>query len=124
MILAVRGVDQRGLVIGLVLDALQLQAVEIHAGDIAGLKAVAADGELLVEIVQVLLAPGSAGLGLQGLDESAAQSEEHGALQVRLLRFGDGGGFLRAFEAQFPLVLALVQIVEGDVRAAGIRKGR
>ena len=108
------GVDQRVLVIALVLGALHLHAVEIHAGDIAGLEAAAEDAELLIEIIQVLLGLDQELLGLQGLDEGAAQSEEHGAFQVELLRLGDGGGFLRAFEAQFALVPALVQIVEGD----------
>ncbi len=107
------GVDQRVLIIALVLGALQQHAVEIHAGDIAGLEAAAEDAELLVVIIQVLLRLDQELLGLQGLDEGAAQGEEHGAFQVELLRLGDGGGFLRAFEAQFPLVLALVQIVEG-----------
>ncbi len=65
------GVDQRALVIAFVLDSLQQHAVEIHAGDIAGLKTAAEDGELLVVVVQVLLRLQQQLLGLQGLHEGA-----------------------------------------------------
>ena len=116
------GVDQRVLVIALVLGALHLHAVEIHAGDIAGLEAAAEDGELLIEIIQVLLGLDQELLGLQGLDEGAAQSEEHGAFQVELLRLGNGGGFLRAFEAQFPLVPRARADNRRRRRAAGIQR--
>ena len=104
----------RGLQVGFVLDALQLDAVQIHPRDVAGLKTVAADGQLLFEVVQVLLGQRQQRLGLERLHESVAQVEQQSALQVRLLRLGDGGALLGALQAQFALVLPLVQIAEGD----------
>jgi hypothetical protein len=65
-------------------------------------------------IIQVRLRLQEQLLRLQRLYKGGVQGEEHGAFQVQLLRLGDAGGLLRALEAQFPLVLALVQIIHAD----------
>ena len=118
-------IDLRRLQIGFVLHPLQLQAVQIHLRDVAHLEAVAADGQLLVEVLQVVLGQRQHGLRLQGLYEGVAQAEQQRAYQVGLLRLADGGGFLGALPPQFALVLALVQIADGghgeQVAAAAVR---
>jgi hypothetical protein len=48
-------IDQRRLQFRLILHALQLDAVQIDLGDIAGMKAVAADLDDLVVVLQIVL---------------------------------------------------------------------
>ncbi len=105
-------VDLRRLVVGFVLHALQLQALQVQLGDIAGGQAIAGDGQFAVEVVQVVLGQRQNGLGLQGGDEGAPQSEDQRADEVGLLRDVDGGSFLGAVAAQFAFVIALAQIVQ------------
>ena len=105
-------IDLRGGVVGLVLDALQFHALQIHLRDVAGAVAVARDAELPVEVVQVLFGHNLHRFRLENLDEGGAQREQHGALQIGLLQFGDRGCLLRAFEAQFALVGAFMQVSE------------
>ncbi len=62
------------------------------------------------------LAFASSALACKVWHESAAQVEKQRAFQVQLLRFRDGGALLRALQAQFPLVLAFVQVVEREQR--------
>src|ERR1019366_9119513 len=107
-------VGQRALVIALVLHPLQEHAVQVHARNAAGLQPAAEDRQLLVVVIQVRLRLQEQLLRLQSLYKGRAQGEEHGAFQVQLLRLGDAGGLLRALQPQFPLVLALVQIVHAD----------
>ena len=109
----------RGLDVGFELNALQLQAVQVHAGDVAGLETVAAHGQQAVVVGQALAGHCQHRLGLERRDEGAAQVEEQVALLVGQLRDGHGGALLRAFQAQFALVCPLVQIVGGDVRKGG-----
>ena len=51
-------VDDGGLVVGFVLRSLEDEAVEIDAGDVAGLEALTIDGQLLVEVIEVVLRGG------------------------------------------------------------------
>ncbi len=75
-----------------------------------------------MKIVEVVFGVVEEGLGLERLDESAAQGEQESTFQVLLLRRIDGGVVAGAFEAQFALMLALVEIAEGD-QGKGILKG-
>ena len=45
-------------------------------------------------------------------DKRGAQSEDHVAFQVFVLGLGDARTFLRALQAQFALVFALMQVTE------------
>jgi hypothetical protein len=105
-------VHLRGLQIGLVLHALQLQPVQVHSRDVAGFVAVLADSKLVIEVSQIILGQVAHGLGLQSLHECAAQIEEQSAFLVRQLRLRDSGGLLCALQTQFPLVLAFVQVAD------------
>ncbi len=105
-------IHHRRFVIGLILRQLQLDAVQVHTRDVAGFVALAANAELFAEVFQIVLGQRQHLFRLQGLYKSGAQREQQGALQVRLLRHGDGGALLRAFQAQLALVLPLVQVIE------------
>jgi len=75
------------------LRALQDQPVQIHARNVAGLETRAVNRQLFLEVIQVLLGTLEQSLGLQSLDEGAAQSKKQRAFQIQLLRFRDGGAF-------------------------------
>ena len=96
----------------LVLHAQQLDAVEIDLGQVAGVEAVAADLDDLVVVVQVGFGQIQHGFGLESLHKGGAQVEDHVAFEVLVLGLGDLGAFLGAFQAQFALVIALVQVAE------------
>src|SRR5579859_1918077 len=68
-------VDQRSLQIGLVLQALEFEAVQVDARKVSGLEAVAADFQDLVVIVEIVLGETEYGLGLEHSYKSAAQVE-------------------------------------------------
>ena len=82
-------VDQGSLHVGFELDALQLQAVEVHLGDIAGLVAVAADSEHAVVELQAFARDRQHGFLLEHLDEGAAQVEKQVPFLVIQFRDGD-----------------------------------
>ena len=63
----------RGLHVGFILDALQLQPVEIDLRNITGFVPVAADSEHLVPESQVLAGQPQHRLGLQRFDKCAPQ---------------------------------------------------
>ena len=105
-------IDQCGLQVGLVLQALQFEAVEIDAGDVSGLEAVAADFQDLVVVVEIVLRELKHSFGLQDADECAAQIEEQIALRVGLLSDADGGALLGGFVAESALVAALEEIAD------------
>ena len=76
----------------------------------------------VVVVSQVGLGQFEHRFGLQRLDELRAQIEEQIALQVLVLRSGDLRAFLGALQAQFALVLPLMQVADaGDKLIAGQR---
>ena len=103
---------QRGLIIGLVLHALQMDALHVHLRDIAGVIAILRNAVLLLEIIQLFFRQRLQVLGLQGLHKSVPQVKQQGALLIGLLQSGDAGGLLRAFETQLALMLTLVQVAD------------
>ena len=107
--------------VGLELDALQLQAIEVHLGQIARLEAVAIHGELAIPIVQVLPGILSHRFRLQRLHKGVSQVEKQRAVLIRVGGGGDIGGLLCACQAQLPFVLALMQIAD---RPEGQRVGQ
>ena len=66
-------IGQRGLIIGLELHTLQMNALHIHLRDVAGVIAVLRDAVLLLEIVQLFLRQRLQVFGLQGLYKSVSQ---------------------------------------------------
>ena len=86
------------------MQALEFEAVEIDAGDVAGLEAVAADFQDLVVGFQIILGEAQNRLGLEDADEGAAQIEEQSAFRVGLLGDADGGALLSGLEAQAAFV--------------------
>ena len=54
-------------------------------------------------------------LGLEGLDEGGAEGELKAALEVLVLGGGDLGALLRALEAEFAFVVALVEVAEAGL---------
>jgi hypothetical protein len=78
-------VDNGVLNLHFILDAQQLDAVQIDLRDVAGAKTIAADGDDLVVVFEV--GPGQIQhrLGLQSIDEGRAQIEEKIALQILML---------------------------------------
>ena len=105
--------DQRGFQVALILHALQLQAVQVNLRDVSGGKAGAADLQHMVVVLEVILGELQDGLGLQCADEGRAQAEEQRAFEIGLGAGGDGRALLRALQAEFALVLTLVQIADG-----------
>ncbi len=75
-----------------------------------GVEARAANPELTIPVSQILLCVVEDGFGLQHLHKRVAQREDQSALLILVSGAGDVRGLLRAFETQFPLVAALVQI--------------
>ena len=65
-------IDQGGLRVGFKLNALQLQAIEVDAGDVPHLQALAADIEHAIVISEALLCHRQHGLLLQHLHEGRA----------------------------------------------------
>ncbi len=112
-------VDDRRLQLGLVLHALELDAVEIDLGNVAGIQTVAADGDDFVVVIEVGFGQIEQRLGLERLHKRRAQGELQVALQILMLRFGDLRTLLRTLQAQFALVVALVQVAHAghDKRA-------
>ena len=84
------------------LDPLQLEAIHIDWGEIAGLQPLAIDFKLVVPVSQVLLGVLEERFRLQDVDESAAQVEQQVALLVQIGRFRDGGDFLWPGRAATP----------------------
>ena len=102
--------------VGLELDALQLQAIEVHLGQVARLEAIAIHRQLAVPVIQVLPGILAHRFRLQGLDKGVSQVEKQRAV---LIRVGGGGylrGLLRAFQAQLAFVFALMQIADRPER--------
>ena len=97
-------VDRGGLHVRFILDALQLQAVQVDARDIPCLESFAAHLKHVVVIGEVLLSQGQNCLLLEYLYECAPQGEEEASFLVRQLRDGDCRSLLRRFEPQAPLV--------------------
>jgi hypothetical protein len=93
-------VDGRGLQIGLVPQALQFQAIEIDAGNIAGIEAVAADFQNVVVVLQIILRELQDGFGLQDADEGGADIEEQCALSIGGLGSADRGTFFCSLVTQ------------------------
>ncbi len=102
--------------VGFELDALQLQAVEIDLGDIAGFVAVAADGERAVVEIQTLACDRQHRFLLEDLDEGGAEVEEQVPSLVIQFRDGDCGAFLGALAPQGTLVAALNEVAGGNER--------
>src|SRR5580692_11001827 len=100
-------VDQRGLHIGFVLQALEFEAVEVDLGDVAGLVTFAADLQDLVVVAEIILGEVEDGFGLQDADEGAAQIEDQSAFGVGLLGGADGGALLGGLITQPAFVASL-----------------
>ena len=105
-------VHDRGFDFRFILHAQQFDAVEIDLRNISGAESVAADIDDLVVVVQVSLGQIEHGLGLERCHECGTQIEHHGALQILMLRLRNARAFLRAFETQFALVVAFVQVAD------------
>ena len=103
-------VDRGGLQVGFILDALQLQAVQVDARDIPCLESFATQIKHVVVIGKVLLSQCQNCLLLEDLYKRAPQGEEETSFLVRQLRDGDGCSLLRALPPQIPLVHTLEQI--------------
>src|SRR5581483_6625499 len=111
--------------VGLVLHALQREAIEVDLGDVAGLQPIATYAQDAVVVGELVLRDGEKRLGLQHLDERVTQRKRHRADEVALRRGGNGGGAARAVAPKGPLMVALPQIIERRARrevlqAAGV----
>ena len=106
-------VDQGSLHVGFELDALQLQAVEVHLRDIARLVPVAAHSEHAVIELEALARDRHHSLLLEHLHEGAAQIEKQVPLLIIQFRDGDCGALPRALAPQVALVPPLNQVAAG-----------
>ncbi len=109
-------VDEGGLHVGFELYALQLQAVEVHLGDIAGFEAVAAHGKRAVVEIETLACDGEHGFLLEHLDEGGAEVEQQVPSLVIQFRDGDGRTFLGALPPEGTLVPPFDEVAGGDER--------
>src|ERR1035441_275231 len=101
-----------GFEVGFKLNALQHQAIQIHASEVAGLEAKAVQIEFPVPVIQVLFRVLQHRFSLQQLHERIPQVKHQTALLVDVSRCRDGGGFLGLVAPQLPLMLALVQVAD------------
>ena len=76
------------------------------------LKRCAADLDDFVVVVEVCLRQIEDEFCLQRSHKCSAQSKDHVPIQVLMLRLCDTRAFLRAFQTQFALVFAFMQITE------------
>ena len=102
----VRRLTRAVCTIGFVLQALEFEAVEIDAGDVSGLEAVAADFQNFVVGVEIVLRDAQHGFGLQDADEGVAEIEQQSAFGVGLLGDADGRAFFGGLVAQAAFVAA------------------
>ena len=105
-------IHQRGFEVGFELNALQLQATQIHLSDIAGRVARSIHAQLPIPIFQVVSGVLKYRFRLQSLNECAAKIEDQVALLIQISRFRDSRGLLRLISPQFPLVLPFVQVAD------------
>ena len=122
-------VHRGSLHVRFILDALQLQAVQVDAGDVPCPEALAAHIEDVVVVGEVLSRKGQDRLLLEHLYEGAPQGEEERPLLVGKLGDGDCRPLLRGLQPQAPLVHPLDQVahrdrrlrvIEGAVRLEGV----
>ena len=92
------------------MHALEFQAVQVDLGNGSGFVAIAVHTEKMIVVRKILVSEIEHSFLLEGLNKGTAEIEQERALQIRLRRDGNTGGFLSALAAEFALVLALVQI--------------
>jgi len=91
---------------------LKLQPVQIYLGNRAGFEAIAIYVQYLVVIREIFLCQFQDRFFLKRLHKSCSQVKDKVSLHVSLSRCRNTGGFLRALQSQFALVLPFVQIAE------------
>ena len=105
-------IDQRGFEVGFKLNALQLDAVQIHLRDIAGPEARAIDFHFPIPVGQVIRRVLQYRFGLQRLYKSIPQIKHQAALLIEISGFRDGGGFFSLVAPQLALMIPFVQVAD------------
>jgi hypothetical protein len=95
-----------------ILDAEEFDAVKVDLREIAIFEPGSADVNDLVVVVQICTSQLQHGLGLEGLNKGGAETEDHVAFEIFMLGDTDLRALFGTLEAEFALVLALVEIAE------------
>ena len=104
------------LPVGFVLDTLQLQAVQIHLRNVAGLPTIPIHSQKPVIVSKIILRELQDRFGLQRLNKGVSQAENQSSFLIHQVRRRDTGCLAGAVPPQFALMLTFVVVASRQER--------